>query len=70
MPEEELTPKVIGKLRSEKDCARLIDMTVTMLGQAILISYYRRKSAGDLKKEGTLRLNFTIAFHSSMESFI
>ena len=46
MPEEEFTQEVVDMLRSAKDCARLMDMTVTMLGQAFnTISYYRRRNA-------------------------
>uniref|UniRef100_A0A7M5UXD4 Uncharacterized protein n=1 Tax=Clytia hemisphaerica TaxID=252671 RepID=A0A7M5UXD4_9CNID len=46
MSEEEFTSDMDDMLRSAKDCARLIDMTVTMLGQAFnSLSYYRRRNA-------------------------
>ena len=46
MPKEELTDEVKDMLRSAKDCSRLMDMTVTLLGQAFnTISYYRRRNA-------------------------
>ena len=41
-----LKEEVTEMLNSSKDCSRIMDMTVTLLGQAInAISYYKRRNA-------------------------
>lgn len=46
LKEEEMSEDVTEMLNSSKDCSRIMDMTVTLLGQAInAISYYRRRNA-------------------------
>ena len=46
LPDEEKTDENLKFARTAKDCSRLLDMSVTMLGQAFnSISYYRRRNA-------------------------
>lgn len=46
LPDEQVTEEAVNSVKTAKDCAKLMDMSVTMLGQAFnSLTYYRRCNA-------------------------